>query len=92
MGLVAERHVESSRPGIESVSPALAGRFSTTGPPGKSREIPLTIPDGLKVTPQNALPGLLKAETRRERGSHLHPVAGKSPFFNKKEKYFMTVS
>ena len=25
-------------PGIEPVSPALAGRFSTTGPPGKSPE------------------------------------------------------
>ena len=39
-----------------------------------------------------ALAGLLKAETRRERGSHLHPVAGKSRFFYKKEIYFMTVS
>ena len=26
----------SSRPGLEPVSPALAGRFSTTAPPGKS--------------------------------------------------------
>ena len=80
------------RPGIGSVSPALAGGFSATGPPGKSREIPLIVSDGLKVTPQSALPGLLRAETRRKRGSHLHPLAGKDPFFNKKEKYFMTVS
>ena len=35
-GLVAPRHVKSSRTGIEHVSPALAGRFSTIGPPGKS--------------------------------------------------------
>ena len=27
------------RPGIETVSPALAGRFLTTGPPGKPRQI-----------------------------------------------------
>ena len=79
------------RPGIESVSPALAGGFSTTGP-REVRGVPLTVSDGLKGTPQNALPGLLRAETRRERGSHLYPLAGKSPFFNKKEKYFMTVS
>ena len=40
-GLVALRHVGSSRmwdlprSGLEPVSPALAGRFSTTAPPGK---------------------------------------------------------
>ena len=28
------------RPGLEPVSPALAGRFSTTAPPGKPREAP----------------------------------------------------
>ena len=27
------------QPGIEPVSPALEGRFFTTGPPGKSREV-----------------------------------------------------
>ena len=27
------------RPGLEPVSPALAGRFSTTAPPGKPRKI-----------------------------------------------------
>ena len=30
------QYVESSGPGTEPVSPALAGRFLTTGPPGKS--------------------------------------------------------
>ena len=35
-GLVAPWHVESSWPGIKSMSPLLAGRFLTTGPPGKS--------------------------------------------------------
>ena len=30
------------RPGLEPVSPALAGRFSTTAPPGKPQGIPLT--------------------------------------------------
>ena len=34
-GLVALRHVESSGPGIEPVSPALAGRFLSTAPPQK---------------------------------------------------------
>ena len=34
-GLVAPRHVGSPRPGLEPMSPALAGRFSTTAPPGK---------------------------------------------------------
>ena len=31
------------RPGLEPVSPALAGRFSTTAPPGKPRNIALKI-------------------------------------------------
>ena len=35
MGLVALQHVGSSGSGIEAMSPALAGRFSTTEPPGK---------------------------------------------------------
>ena len=34
-GLVALQHVDLPRSGIEPVSPALAGRFSTTEPPGK---------------------------------------------------------
>ena len=34
--LVVPRHVASSGPGIDPPSPALAGRFLTTGPPGKS--------------------------------------------------------
>ena len=29
------------RPGLEPVSPALAGRFSTTAPPGKPLSLPL---------------------------------------------------
>ena len=28
------------KPGLEPVSPALAGRFSTTAPPGKTRSVP----------------------------------------------------
>ena len=35
-GLVAPRHVGSSRTGLEPMSPALAGRFLTTAPPEKS--------------------------------------------------------
>ena len=34
-GLVALGHIGSSGPGIKPVSPALAGRFSTSGPTGK---------------------------------------------------------
>ena len=34
-GLVDPKHMKSSRPGIEPVSPALVGRFLTTRPPGK---------------------------------------------------------
>ena len=30
---------DSPRPGLEPVSPALAGRFSTTAPPGKPRNM-----------------------------------------------------
>ena len=36
MGLVAPWHVGSSWTGIEPMSPALAGGFLTTAPPGKS--------------------------------------------------------
>ena len=35
-GFPALRHVESSGPGIEPMSPALAGGFLSTGPTGKS--------------------------------------------------------
>ena len=34
-GLAALRHVDLARPGIEPVSPALAGGFFATEPPGK---------------------------------------------------------
>ena len=36
-GFIALRHVDLSGSGIKPMSPALAGRFSTTGPPGKSQ-------------------------------------------------------
>ena len=36
MGLVVPQHVRSSRPWLEPPSPALAGGFLTTAPPGKS--------------------------------------------------------
>ena len=36
MGLVVPQHVESSLELFEPLSPELAGRFLTTGPPGKS--------------------------------------------------------
>ena len=38
-GLVALRHVHLPGPGIEPQSPALAGRFLSTVPPGKSQII-----------------------------------------------------
>ena len=34
------------RPGLEPVSPALAGRFSTTAPPGKPQRDILLVDDG----------------------------------------------
>ena len=37
MGLVALSMWDGPRPGIEPVSPTLAGRFLTTGPLGKSQ-------------------------------------------------------
>ena len=47
MGLVAPWHVGSSGPGVEPMSPTVAGGFLATGPPGKSHvhlylSIPLT--------------------------------------------------
>ena len=39
MGLVAPKHVKSSRAGLKPVSPVLAGRFFTTGPQGKSHKL-----------------------------------------------------
>ena len=46
-GLVAPWHVGSSGTGIEPVSPALAGGFLTTGPPGKSNTDVNFPPDGV---------------------------------------------
>ena len=37
MGLVACSMWNLRRPGVKPVSPALAGRFLTTAPPGRSR-------------------------------------------------------
>ena len=34
------------RPGLEPVSPALAGRFSTTAPPGKPSSLGFNTPSG----------------------------------------------
>ena len=42
-GIVGPQHVESPRPGMEPVSPALAGRFLTTEPPGKSKHVALFV-------------------------------------------------
>ena len=35
-GFIAPWHVESSRPGVEPMSPTLAGRFVSTASPGRS--------------------------------------------------------
>ena len=43
MGLVALWQVGSSGPGLEPVSPALAGGFLTTVPPGKSYALHLKL-------------------------------------------------
>ena len=43
MGLVALCMWNLPRPGIGSMSPALAGRFFTTGPPGKSSGLSLMV-------------------------------------------------
>ena len=43
-------------PGIEPVSPALAGRFSTTGPPGRSKQS--LLPAILQVTGTHVTHGL----------------------------------
>ena len=41
------------RPGLEPVSPALAGRFSTTAPPGKPQCIYFLLPVSLVLHPRN---------------------------------------
>ena len=49
------------RPGVEPVSPALAGRFSTTVPPGKPQEYWFDVPSGVgppKAICQLAFPSL----------------------------------
>ena len=40
------------RPGLEPVSPALAGRFSTTAPPGKPYQYYFNSPDDSSVQPR----------------------------------------
>jgi len=47
MGLVAPRHVNLPGPGIEPVSPALVGGFSSTVLPGKSNTSFLKASDTL---------------------------------------------
>ena len=47
-GLVAPRHVGSSRPGLEPVSPALAGGFLTTAPPGKPGNASFKVRNGAR--------------------------------------------
>ena len=44
MGLVALQHVGLPGPGIQPVSPILAGGFFTTKPPGKPHPVPLEPP------------------------------------------------
>ena len=52
MGLVASKHVwDLPGPGIKPVSPALAGGYLTTGPPGKSRSACLRYSIHLRVIP-----------------------------------------
>ena len=43
MDLVVLQPVESSGPGIEPMSPVLAGRFLTTGPPRRSPLVVLRL-------------------------------------------------
>ena len=47
-GLATPRHVDLPRPGLKPMFPALAGRFLTTAPPGKSPicifKIKITLP------------------------------------------------
>ena len=58
---------DTPRPGLESISPALAGRFSTTAPPGKPQPAFLIlsvdfvrgIPPGLGGSPLSCLPSPL---------------------------------
>ena len=48
MGLIALWHVEPLGPGIKPVSPALAGGFLSTEPPGKSHVTPILLTLGKK--------------------------------------------
>ena len=49
IGLVAPQPGDLPRPGIERMSPALAGRFLTTRPPGKPRIFPFSVNYFLKL-------------------------------------------
>ena len=55
MGLVVPRHVESSGSVIDLLSLALADRFLTTGPSGKSSTFPFVAYD-VSVTSKRPLP------------------------------------
>ena len=51
LGLVAPRHVESSRPGVQPVYPALAGGFLTTEPPVSATQSCLTRSNPMDCSP-----------------------------------------
>ena len=59
MGPVAPRHVDLPRPGLEPVSSALAGRFSTTAPPGKPRTFILNSNISTCLRPTVSFPALM---------------------------------
>ena len=62
-----------SRPGLEPVPPALAGRFSTTAPPGKPPSTNL-IPRG-DLGKSEALFGARRKDIRKLSFGHLHCMA-----------------
>ena len=66
--LLAPRHVESPRPGIKLVSPALQRGLLTTGPPAaaaaKSLQSCPTLYDPIDGSPPDSpVPGILQART-----------------------------
>ena len=65
MGLVAQRHVESSRTRDQTVSPALAGGFLTTRPPGKSSYVSSEQWPSCSSSPQLAAKGTADDLTHR---------------------------
>ena len=57
------------RPGLEPLSPALAGRFSTTAPPGKPNSCLLKLPGELKQQFKR-LPGMAGTSKGGQSGKH----------------------